>query len=159
MKRNIVYAAAIVTIVNLAAFGTLLYNRWSDSHQPQLPDQRDQRFEQLKRELTLSGEQTAQLDASRTSFHAELDSLSTQLVADRTQLAHALWEDRMDTTRINGILDDISRMQSTAQRRVISHLLSVKSMLNPDQQKQFLAIVLERCSSASDEPMPGRPSH
>jgi len=160
MKRNIVYAAAIIlTVVNLAAFGTLLYNRWSDAQSPHLADQRDQRFEQMKRELALSGEQAAQLDVYRTTFHAELDSLSTQLVTARTQLAHALLEDKLDTARVNSILDDISRLQSTAQRRVISHLLSVKSMLNPEQQKKFFAIVLDRFSSASDQPMPGRPSH
>jgi len=56
-------------------------------------------------------------------------------------------------------LDNISRLQSSAQRKVISHLLSVKSILNPEQQKKFFAIVLQRFSSASEQPMPGRPSH
>ncbi|TSA21467.1 periplasmic heavy metal sensor [bacterium] len=159
MRRNTVYVAAIfLTVVNLAAFGALLYNRWSNGQPPQPPDIRAQRFEQMKRELSLSAEQTAQLDIYRTTFHGELDSLTTQLVLARTQLAHALWQPMKDTTRINTMLDDISRLQSTAQRRVISHLLDVRSMLNPEQQKQFLAIVLERFSSRSDEPMPGRPS-
>jgi Spy/CpxP family protein refolding chaperone len=153
MKRNIVYAAAIIlTVVNLAAFGTLLYNRWSNAQPPHLSDQRDQRFEQMKKELALSAEQVTQLDMYRTTFHAELDSLSTQLVAARTQLAHALLEDKLDTARVNSNLDTISRLQFSAQRKVISHLLSVKRILNPDQQKQFFAIVLERFSSASDQP-------
>jgi len=159
MRRNTVYVAAIIlTVVNLAAFGALLYNRWSNAQPSHPPDIRAQRFEQVKRELALSTEQTAQLDLYRTAFHTELDSLTTQLIAARTQLAHALWQPTKDTTRINTMLDNISCLQSTAQRRVISHLLDVKSMLNPEQQKQFLAIVLERFSSASDEPMPGRPS-
>jgi len=160
MKKNIVYAAAIIlTAVNLVAFGTLLYNRWRGVQPLSLPDQRDQRFEQMKRELALSAEQATQLDMYRTAFHAELDSLASQLVATRTQLAHALLENKLDTTRVNNSLDNISRLQSSAQRKVISHLLSVKSMLNPKQQKIFYAIVLERFSSASDQPMPGRPSH
>jgi Spy/CpxP family protein refolding chaperone len=160
MKKNIVYTAAIIlTVINLAAFGTLLYSRWSSTHTPSLPDRRDQRFEQMKRELALSAEQAAQLDVYRTTFHSELDSLSTQLVAARTQLAHALLEDKLDTARVNSILDNISRLQSSAQRKVISHLLSVKSILNPEQQKKFFAIVLQRFSSASEQPMPGRPSH
>jgi Spy/CpxP family protein refolding chaperone len=160
MKRTIVYAAAIIlTVINLAAFGTLLYNRWSDAQPSHLPDQRDQRFEQMKRELALSAKQTEQLNVYRTTFHAELDSLSSQLIAVRTELAHALSAQEMDTTRINSNFNEIGRLQSAAQRRVISHLLSVKSILNPEQQKKFFAIVLERFSSASDQPMPGRPSH
>jgi len=160
MKRNIVYAAAIIlTIVNLVAFGTLLYNRWGAAQPSRLVDLRDQRFDQMKRELALSVEQTAQLDVYRAAFHAGLDSLSSELVAARTQLAHALSAQELDTTRINSNFDEIGRLQSAAQRRVISHLLSVKSMLNPGQQKKFFAIVLERFSSASDQPIPGRPSH
>jgi len=160
MKRNIVYTAAIIlTVINLVAFGTLLYNRWSGAQPPSLPERRDQRCEQMKRELALSAEQTARFDVYRTTLHAELDSLSTQLVVARTQLAHALLEDKLDTARVNSLLDNISRLQSSAQRKVISHLLSVKSILNPEQQKKFFAIVLQRFSSASDQPMPGRTYH
>ena len=160
MKRNIVYSAAIIlTIINLAAFGTLLYNRWNGTQSSSLADRRDQRFEQMKRELALSSEQAAQLAAYRTLFLADIDSLSQQLVVARTQLAHGLLEDKVDTTRVNTSLDNISRVQLSAQRKVISHLLSVKSILNPDQQKKFFAIILERFSSPSDQPMPGLPSH
>ena len=160
MKKNIVYTAAIIlTVINLAAFGTLMYSRWSNSQPPSLPDLRDHRFEQMKRELALTADQTAQLNVYRTEFHAELDSLASQLVAARTQLAQALLENKLDTIRVSSNLDNISQLQLSAQRRVISHLLSVKSILNPEQQKKFFAIVLERFSTASDQPMPGRPSH
>lgn len=159
MKKNIVFTAAIVlTVINLVAFGTLLYNRWGCSQTPSCSEERDQRFEQMKQELALSAEQTSQLDLYRTTFHAEIDSLSTLLVIARTRLAHALSEEKLDTTRVNTILDEIGRLQSSAQKKVISHLLFVKSILNPKQQKKFFAIVLERFSSASDQPMLGHPS-
>jgi len=160
MNRKIVYAAAIIlTVVNLVAFGMLLYNRWSGAHTPSLSDARNQRFEQMRRELALSPEQAAQLDLYRTDFHAELDSLSSQLVLVRTHLAHALLENTLDTVRVNSSVECVGQLQSSAQRKVIAHLLSVKSILNPDQQKRFFAIVLDRFSSASEQPMPGRPSH
>jgi Spy/CpxP family protein refolding chaperone len=160
MKRNILYTAVIIlTVVNLTAFGTLLYNRWNAARPPSLPEGRDQRFEQMKRELALSADQTAHIDEYRTMFHAELDSLATPLVAARAQLAQALLEGKLDTARVDSILDNIGRLQSAAQRRVISHLLSVKSILNPEQQNKFFTIVLERFSSASDPCMPGHRSH
>ena len=160
MKRNIIYSAAIVlTVINLAAFATLLYSRWSNTQSPPALDQRNQRFDQMKRELALSAEQAAQLDVYRTMFHAEIDSLSAQLVVARTELAHALSKDKLDTARVNSASQDIGRLQASAQRKVISHLLSVKSILNPAQQEKFFAIVLERFSSASDQSLPGRPAH
>jgi Spy/CpxP family protein refolding chaperone len=159
MKRNVVYTAAIVlTIINLAAFGTLLYHRWNDTSASDMTDRRDHRFEQMKRELALSSEQSAQLAAYRTRFLTEIDSLSQQLVVARTQLAHGLLEHTVDTSQVNTSLDNISRLQLSAQRKVISHLISVKSILNPDQQNKFFAIILERFSSPSDQPMPGIPS-
>jgi Spy/CpxP family protein refolding chaperone len=160
MKRNVLYSAAIIlTVINLFAFGTLLYNRWSGIPSPSLSEVRDQRIEQMKGELALSEEQAALLDAYRAAFHAELDSLSQRLVSARTQLAQALSEERLDTTSVSSTLDEIGRVQSAAQRKVISHLLAVKGILSPVQQKKFFAIVLDRFSSASDQPMPGHPPH
>jgi hypothetical protein len=160
MKKNFIYTAAIIlTIVNLAALGTLMYNRWNGTQSSSLADRRDQRFEQMKRELALSSGQVKQLATYRTLFLTDIDSLSQQLVVARTQLAHGLLEDTVDTTRVNTSLDNISRVQLSAQRKVIAHLLSVKSILNPDQQKKFFAIILERFSSPSDQSMPGLPSH
>ena len=157
MKRNVVFVAAgILTIVNLVALGTIMYHRWTGG--PSLPDRRDQRFEQMKRELALTTSQAAQLDVNRTLFHAELDSVSGQLTAVRTKLARLLRDDTLDTLQINSHLGDIGRLQSLAQRRVISHLLSVKSILTPEQQTKFFAIVQERFSSESEQPMAGRPS-
>ncbi|MBI5473576.1 MAG: periplasmic heavy metal sensor [Ignavibacteriae bacterium] len=159
MKKIVFTAAIILTVINLVALSTLLYNRWSGAQPTSRSDRRDQRFEHMKQELALSADQAARLDMSRATFHAELDSLSTQLVAVRKQLAQALFEEKLDTVLVNRRLDNISQLQSDAQRKVISHLLSVKRMLTPEQQKKFHAIVVQRFSSANDQPMPDRPLH
>lgn len=152
MAGRIIYSAAIMlTVVNIAAFGTLLYTRWSDTEQP--PAKTEQRFEHMKRELALSQEQTAQLQVYRTTFHAELDSLSLQLVNKKKELTQALWQEQLDTARINIIVNDIGHVQNNAQKKVVAHLLTVKSMLNPDQQQKFYTIVLERFATELDQPM------
>jgi Spy/CpxP family protein refolding chaperone len=155
-KRIIVYAALILTVVNVAALGTMLYYRWSEPSVPCPPETPGQGFEQMKRELSLSPEQIALLQEYRTLFHAELDSLSARLAAVRAELAKELWQDEPDTVSINRIVDEISGLQSSAQRKVIDHLLSVKGMLTPAQQQKFYTIVLQRFASASDQQMPGR---
>jgi hypothetical protein len=91
-------------------------------------------------------------------FLTNIDSLSKGLVVERIQLAHAALEGKLDTTRVNIHLNNISQLQLSAQRAVISHLLSVKNILNPDQQKKFFTIILERFSTQSNQPMPGLPS-
>ena len=155
-RKVIVYAAVMLTVINLAALGTMLYERWSGPSVPCLPETPGQGFEQMKGELSLSPEQIASLQEYRTVFHAELDSLSVQLAAVRTQLVKELWQDEPDRARISQIVDQISVLQSSAQKKVINHLLSVKGMLAPEQQQKFYAIVLQRFASASDQQMPGR---
>ncbi|MEX2088219.1 MAG: periplasmic heavy metal sensor [Bacteroidota bacterium] len=155
-KRIIVYAALILTVVNVAVLGTILYNRWSEPSAPCPAETPGQGFEQMKSELSLSPEQIASLQEYRTLFHAELDSLSAQLAAVRTQLLKELWQEEPERARISQIVDQIGVLQSSAQRKVIDHLLSVKGILTPEQQQKFYAIVLQRFASASDQQMPGR---
>lgn len=158
-KRIIVYGAVILTVINLAALGTMLYDRWTGPSDPSLPVTPGQGFEQMKGELSLSPEQIASLQEYRTMFLAELDSLSAQLAAVRTQLVKELWQDEPDRARISQIVDQISVLQSSVQRKVIDHLLSVKGILTPEQQEKFYAIVLQRFASASDQTMRGRQPH
>lgn len=150
------FAALILTVVNVAVLGTILYNRWSEPSAPCPAETPGEGFEQMKSELSLSPEQIALLQEYRKLFHAELDSLSARLAAVRAELAKELWQDEPDTVRINRIVDEISGLQSSAQRKVINHLLSVKSILAPEQQQKFYAIVLQRFASVSNQQMPGR---
>lgn len=160
MKRNLVYSAAIILmVINVAALATLLYNRWTGSQTPSTFAQRDQRFDHMKQELALSPEQVAQLGVYRTSFHAEIDSLTGLLVSARIALARALLQGEVDTAQVTSTFQEINRLQAAAQTRVMAHLLDVKGILNRAQQERFTAIVLERFSSEADRPLSGRPSH
>jgi hypothetical protein len=40
-------------------------------------------------------------------------------------------------------------LQLEAQERVLTHLLDVRAILNPEQQKKFLSIILQRITSPS----------
>ncbi len=160
MKRNVLYPVAIVlTLVNLAAFGTMVYHRWSgDSDQP-LAEMREQRFDHMKSELNLSSVQIERLDAYRKAFHTHLDTLSSQLAGKRARLLLQLWQTPLDTARVNALVDSISQVQSAAQRNVIAHLLDVNSILNPEQREKFHSIVLQRFAIAADAPMSGEHAH
>jgi Spy/CpxP family protein refolding chaperone len=160
MKRNLVYAAAVVlTIVNLTGLATLLYSRWTGAAAPAAGDVRDQRFAQLKAQLDLSPDQAAQLGTFRTAFHVRIDSLSSRLVTARTGLANAILGDTVDTAHMDSTLQEIGRLQASAQKEVLSHLLSVKSILTPEQRERFTSIVLERFSAATERPHAMSPAH
>lgn len=155
MNRKIIYSAAIIlTIINLAALGTWTYYRFRSGNPESISNLRDQQFEQLKRDLSLSPEQIGQIQSYRANFLARMDSLSGLIVNKRMELAKELWQAQPDTVRINSLVNSIGQVQSAAQRQVIVHLLDVKSVLNPVQQQKFYAIVVQRFGRASDQPMP-----
>jgi len=146
-KKFIIYALLILTVINLAALGTFLFHRfrgcarsWAGHRQPEC-------FDQVKQELSLSADQIVKFQEYRKAFHAELDSLSAQQNDLRRQLVQELAATTPDRTRLSGINERINRLQIEAQEKVIKQLLDVKAILSPEQQKKFLAIILQRLTS------------
>lgn len=158
-KKTIYSAAVILTIINLAALGTWVYNRFNGEGHESLTQLRNEQFEQLKDELSLTPPQVRQIQIYRTTFLEQMDSLSTQLAGERAEMANELWQTSPDTARIDSLVNRISQVQSAAQRKVIAHLLDVKSILNPEQQQKFYRIVLRRFASGSEQPMPNLHLH
>ncbi len=158
-KKTIYSAAVILTIINLAALGTWVYNRFKAEGRESLTQLRNEQFEQLKDELSLTPPQVRQIQIYRTNFLGQMDSLSTQLAGERAEMANELWQTSLDTARIDSLVNRIGRVQSAAQRKVIAHLLDVKSILNPQQQQKFYRIVLRRFASGSEQPMPNLHLH
>ncbi len=155
MGRNTLYSAAIIlTIINLAALGTWLYNRFNAGGHESLTELRNQQFEEMRSELALSNEEVKDIQAYRTQFLGQMDSLSALLAGERTEMANELWRTNPDTARLKSLLNRISQIQSAAQRRVIAHILDVKSVLDSQQQRQFYNIVLRRFARGSEHPMP-----
>ena len=167
MNRKIIYyAAVILTIINLAALGTWAYyqlrsekSESSEGVHSGIQSRRNEQFEQLKSELSLSSGQIIKIQIYRTDFLSQMDSLSMQLGGKRKELANELWQTSPDTARINSLVNQISKVQSEAQRKVIAHLLDVKSTLNSEQQQKFYNIVLQRFGRGSDQPMPNPRLH
>ncbi len=160
MNRKIIYyAAVILTIINLAALGTWTYYQLRSEKPGSIQCRRDQQFDQLKSELSLSDGQIKKIQKYRTDFLSEMDSLSMQLAGKRKELANVLWQTTPDTAHINSLVNQICKVQSAAQRKVIAHLLDVKNALNPEQQQKFYDIVLQRFTKGSDQPMPNPRLH
>ncbi|MFZ0456476.1 MAG: Spy/CpxP family protein refolding chaperone [Ignavibacteriaceae bacterium] len=156
-KRIIFYAAVFLTIVNLAALGTWMYNRFSagalnNEQRLSLSELRTNHFEQLKEELSLTGKQIAEVKALRNDFFTQIDSLSTQLAGKRTELAKEIWRSELDSAKVNNLVNEIGKLQSAAQFEVLAHLHQVKNLLTPGQQKKFYSIILQRFTTETDQP-------
>ena len=147
----------VLTVVNMAALGTLAYHRWSGPKLPENRERCDLRFENLIDELSLGPRQVEGLDISRKALHKDLNELTRELVTARNRMADFLAEDPPNEEGLQKSLNEIGRLQAAAQRRVISHLLTVKSHLDPIQRKKFFELIRTRFSSQSIQPLGNRP--
>jgi Spy/CpxP family protein refolding chaperone len=148
-KRLVIYALLILTVINLTALGTFLFHRFRGCTRAQEALPQSEGFERVKSELVLSGEQTEKFQEYRKAFHAELDSLSARQNDLRRLLVKELAAATPDRKQMSGLNERINRLQLEAQERVLTHLLDVRAILNPEQQKKFLSIILQRITSPS----------
>jgi len=153
-KRILLYILVILTVVNLSALGTFLYHRFKSPSRLCPPDQAGSRFETLKRELSLSPEQTKLAEKLRLSFHEAIDALSKRQEGIRRDLIRELKEEKPDLDRLSGYAKSINALQLQAQNRVIDQLLAMKELLTDAQREKFFA-VLERMDFPGEKHGPG----
>lgn len=144
MKKQFIYLILIVTLINLIALGTVIYQRWLNPGQSPCAPKQQARFEQIKRELALSPVQIARFEEIRRDFHSRIDSLNQLLAGQNRVLLQKIWQSKPDDERIDSLLNRISQLQMESQHLVIGHFYQFKEVLTPEQWQKFYGIVAER---------------
>ncbi|MBN2088509.1 periplasmic heavy metal sensor [candidate division KSB1 bacterium] len=147
MKKKIIYLILIVTLINLIALGTVIYQRWLNPDKSPCTSLQESRFEQIKSALALSPLQVARFEEIRHDFHSKIDSLDQILEAQNRILLQEIWRPQSDETRIDTLLNRISQLQMKSQHLVIWHFYQFKAVLTPAQWQKFYGIVAERFPS------------
>lgn len=154
MKKKLIYLIIAVTLINLIALGTVIYERLLNPDSPCVTMQ-EARFEQVKRELLLSPSQIARFEEIRREFHSSIDSLNQLLENQNRILLQEIWQPQPDNARIDSLLNRISRLQMESQHLVIGHFYQFKHVLSPDQWQTFYGIVAERFPGRMQNAGPG----
>jgi Spy/CpxP family protein refolding chaperone len=144
MKRKIIIIViALLLIINLSALTTIGYHRFvSDKADATICKLSGDDY--LYQELSLSRSQLDQMKAIRQSFLDESNAISEQLFARRTELVDQLKTASPDSETIRQMLHEIGSLQTELQHQVIASVLKQKTILNPEQQENFFAIISDR---------------
>ncbi len=157
MKKKFIYLIIAVSLINLIAVGTVIYQRWLGSESPCAPMQ-EARFEQVKRELVLSPAQIARFEEIRREFHAGIDSLNQLLEGQNRVLLQEIWQPQPDAACIDTLLNRISQLQMESQQRVIEHFYQFREVLTLEQWQTFYGIVAERFPGRMKNPGSRKPA-
>jgi len=144
MKKYGIYLIIILTLVNLVALGTMLFQRRIASGRQPRTEMRMSRFEIIRSELDLTPAQVARFEEIRFTFHSRLDSLNQTLEGSRSQLLEEIWLPQPSDTRIDSLINQINQVQMESQRLIIWHFYQFREELTPAQWQKFYGIVADR---------------
>jgi Spy/CpxP family protein refolding chaperone len=130
----------ISVILNIAVLGTVGYSYYQHSLRKPAPFGPGRRAF-LARELSLNPDQVTVLEKNEQAFHNQIDAMRQQILLKRIALLNLMKSDKPDTKKIDQTISDIGNMQEGIQRKIVAHIIEVKTMLNNEQQKQFFGLI------------------
>ncbi len=105
-------------------------------------------------EMRLNAVQRAGMASSRDRFIRTIDQIGNNIIGLHMELIDAIASEPADRSTIDAKFEQIRFQQQSMQRAVFEHLMEDKSILDPDQRKEFFAVLKQRIRSQS---MPGPP--
>lgn len=105
-------------------------------------------------EMRLDATQRSRMASSRDLFIRTIDQIGNNIIGLHLELIDAVAAEPADRSEIDTKFEQIRSQQQSMQRAVVEHLMEDKSILSPDQRKEFFAALKQRIRSQS---MPGPP--
>ena len=91
--------------------------------------------------LGLSDSQLERMAPLAHAFHARLDKLSRETEKKRELLVDLLSREEAGSGKIERLRKDMAGVQDQIQREVITHLLDVREILDPEQKEHFFELL------------------
>jgi Spy/CpxP family protein refolding chaperone len=154
--KTLTYLVVILMVVNIAALGTILYERatrpepipgwdpavrppWRETHDA---DRQAHSWRELRR-LNLTEDQRRHLHESRQELMTSVADLHDSVQSLRIDLLERMSDQKPDSTAVFSMVTEIGDLQTEIQRRVAAHILRDGDILEP-QQRRLLIRMLQR---------------
>ncbi|MGX7926438.1 periplasmic heavy metal sensor [Tsuneonella sp. HG094] len=103
----------------------------------------------MHRELSLTAEQEARLDAIEARYTGQREALELELRAANIRLAQAIEAEHGYGPRVTRAVDDMHMTMGALQKETLRHLFAMRSVLDEDQAAMFDRVVVK---ALTDEP-------
>jgi Spy/CpxP family protein refolding chaperone len=147
MKKTLSALAILTLAVVAVAFGVA---RWSvrraiATEQPSI-SLNDTGW--LKRELKLTDDQTAKVENLDKEFRTRIEDCCAKHCSARFALREELAKSQVDLANTAKCVDRMAAAQSESERVTLDHILRVRAVLTPEQQKRYAALVSQQVCTA-----------
>ncbi len=148
MSKWILALLVFSLTVNVAVISSLLYF-WNRPEEilPLPPGPTDMQPKEMRPffwgDSTLTPEQRQQLQQQRFQYHTQMRSLRWSIENHRDELIDLLSSESPRQDSINAVVTRLAEKQIELERLTINHLLSLKSVLRPEQW-EHLVVTIEK---------------
>ena len=108
----------------------------------------------LCKNLNLSSEQVPILEKYREELQSQTLPLREELRLKRLELFNLAKGENNQDEKIDSLVNDIARLQSEIEKKVIQHSIKVKEVLDPEQQKKFNNLFQQALCPGGESLMP-----
>lgn len=153
-ERALIYLVVVLVVVNVAALGTIIYQRVSGPFWRPGPAGEMMNPPDMPREITLSAEQRKTFRESRRCLDSLLTPIHAEMGKIRQEMMNEIESDQPDTNRIDQLLTEIGMLQTRIEKTMVHHLLQDTRAFSPEQRSWFLKRVRQQ-AKWQDKPMIG----
>jgi len=89
--------------------------------------------------LSLSPEQKEKIQILEDKYNHTCEALCQEMNVRRMRLSQEIMKPEFDPHTADALVEEISRFQGQMERETIRHILQVKNVLSPRQQRVFLS--------------------
>jgi Spy/CpxP family protein refolding chaperone len=125
MRKQTIFAGMIVALFLLALSASFAQNP------PERPGERLANF------LNLTPEQKTKLEGMRKARQEERQAIFEQMRRLRTELREAMKNPQSDEKKIDGLIDEMSRLRATQMKNGLRAAREMEKVLTPEQLKKF----------------------
>jgi Spy/CpxP family protein refolding chaperone len=135
MSRTFLILLAIAALTAAVSFGLARRLRSTDGHHD------------LRRELNLTPDQAAQYDKLVVAYRNKFNDCCAAHCEARAELAQALNQSPVNTNATSACCDRMCAAQTKSEKATLDHILKVRALLTPDQQRRYAAILREQLTA------------
>lgn len=151
--RHLLVISVILNLTMLATVGYRYYQRAAYWTSPFGHTIKKDHF--LFEELALHPDQTKAMRQRAIPFRAEIDRQRAEIDRQRKSLVALMRQETPDMEAIGAQVAGISAVQEAMQRKVVTHMLEEKALLDQEQQGKFFDLIENAMNQGSQTGCPG----
>ncbi|MBD3381429.1 MAG: periplasmic heavy metal sensor [candidate division Zixibacteria bacterium] len=153
-KKAFIIIIGLLTVVNLVATGTILYERFT--HPKPAPFKKHERpdhFKRMREKLDLTPEQMQSLEESRREYWEYAKEPIQAIGRMKLELFREMTEETPDQNDIDSLIEEIARREIDLKKFTVEHILEEGRHLKPEQRRQMIKMFMDKLDGGKHRPM------